>query len=259
MGRRLEGKIALITGGASGQGAAEAELFSEEGATVIVTDVNDDDGQKVAASLAGNALYHSLDVSDHTAWLRVADAVGSQFGRLDVLVNNAGIAPEGGAKRFDQITLEGHHRMFDVHVHGTFYGMRAMLPLLETSGAASIINISSIDGIVGVLGMISYTGTKFAVTGMTRSAAIELGPRGIRVNSIHPGIISSPMAMNLAPEQRDRLDMILSRQPIARAGTPQEIATMALFLASDESTYCTGAQFTVDGGHLAGPYRDPLS
>jgi 3alpha(or 20beta)-hydroxysteroid dehydrogenase len=255
---RLDGKVALITGGASGQGAAEAVLFSEEGATVIVADINHDDGHKVVASLPRDGLYLPLDVSDYDAWITAAETVGSRYGKLDVLVNNAGIPPGGGVQRLDKISLEAHHRMFDVHVHGTFYGMRAMLSLLEASGSASIINISSIDGLAGVLGMTSYTGTKFAITGLTRSAAIELGPLGIRVNSVHPGIIASPMVTGAPPEARRRLDVILARQPIARAGMPEEIAKMALFLASDESSYCTGAQFTVDGGHLAGPYRDPL-
>jgi 3alpha(or 20beta)-hydroxysteroid dehydrogenase len=258
MGRRLDGKIALITGGARGQGAAEAVLFSDEGATVIVTDLNDADGEKVVASLPGEALYLHQDVRDWDGWQAIAAQVQDRFGRLDVLVNNAGIAQEDGLKRFDQMRIETHHKMFDVHVHGVFYGMRAMLPLLEASGNASIVNISSIDGLAGVLGMTSYTGTKFAVTGMTRSAAIELGPLGIRVNSIHPGIIHSPMVLDAGEDVLRRLDGIIARQPIARAGTPEDIANMALFLASDESSYCTGAQFTVDGGHLAGPYRDPL-
>jgi 3alpha(or 20beta)-hydroxysteroid dehydrogenase len=255
---RLEGKIALITGGARGQGAAEAVLFSDEGATVIVADVRHEEGQKVVASLSREGLYQPLDVSDYDAWGGVARTVGSRYGRLDVLVNNAGIGPEGGVQPFERISLAAHHRMYDIHVHGTFYGIRAMLPLLEASGQASVINISSIDGLAGVLGMTSFTGSKFAVTGLTRSAAIELGPRGIRVNSIHPGVISSPMVMGGTPEMLRRLDTMVGRQPIARMGTCEEIAHMALFLASDESSYCTGAQFTVDGGHLAGPYRDPL-
>jgi 3alpha(or 20beta)-hydroxysteroid dehydrogenase len=258
MARRLDGKVAFITGGARGQGAAEAALFSDEGAVVIVTDLNDADGEKVVASLPGEALYLHLDVTDWEAWQVVAEQVRDRYGRLDVLINNAGIAQADGLKRFDQLKIETHHKMFDVHVHGTFYGMRAMLPLLEASGNASIVNISSIDGLAGVLGMTSYTGTKFAVTGLTKSAAIELGPLGIRVNSIHPGIINSPMVLGAPDHIRARLDGIIARQPIARAGTPEDIANMALFLASDESSYCTGAQFTVDGGHLAGPYRDPL-
>ena len=237
---RLEGKVALITGGARGQGAAEASLFSDEGATVIVADVRHDEGQKVVASLSREGLYLPLDVSDHDGWIGVAETVRARYGRLDVLVNNAGIGPGGGVQPFEHISLEAHHRMYDIHVHGTFYGMRVMLPLLEASGRASIINISSIDGLAGVLGMTSFTGSKFAVTGLTRSAAIELGPRGIRVNSIHPGVIASPMVTGGAPEMLQRLDTMVGRQPIARMGTCEEIANMALFLASDDSSYCTG-------------------
>ena len=255
--KRLDGKIALITGAASGQGAAEARLFAAEGATVVVTDINELDGAAVAASIEGG-LFRALDVSDYQAWERVAAEVESRFGRLDVLVNNAGIPPGDGVVRFDKISLEAHHRLMDVNFHGVYYGMRVMLPLLERSGDASVVNISSIDGLVGVLGMASYTASKFAVTGLTRSAAIELGPLGIRVNSIHPGIIASPMVTSVPAEMRGRLDTILSRQPLPRVGTPEEVAKLALFLASSDSSYCTGSQFTVDGGHLAGPYRDPL-
>lgn len=253
---RLEGKIALVTGGARGQGAAEARLFAEEGASVVVADVNTKDGQELADSLPGNSRFLKLDVTKLDEWEQVASRIDEHYGRLDILVNNAGIVPEAG--RFDQVSLESHHRLYDVHVHGVFYGMRAMLPLLQKSEAGSIINISSIDGLVGIGGLTSYTSTKFAVTGMTRSAAIDLGPLGIRVNSIHPGVIASPMLDDIQGQRRKRLEGTLSRQPFQRAGRPEEVASLAVYLASDESLFCTGAQFTIDGGHNAGAYRDPL-
>ena len=254
---RLEGRIALVTGGASGQGEAEATLFAAEGAQVIVADVNDDAGKAVAHAIGDAARFLHLDVSVYDQWVGVARDVDQRFGRLDILVNNAGIGV--GPVRIDEIDLADHHRLFDINVHGVFYGIRTCLPLLKASGNASVINTSSIDGIAGVLGMSSYAATKFAVTGITKSTALELGAFGIRVNSIHPGVIATPMVKAAPQATQRRLDVLMARQPIPRAGTAEEIAKLALFLASDDSSYCTGAEFVIDGGHLAGPYRDPIA
>jgi 3alpha(or 20beta)-hydroxysteroid dehydrogenase len=254
---RLAGKVALVTGAASGQGEAEATLFASEGAQVVLADVDDERGKSVADAIGPAAWYVHLDVSVYGEWLDTVQLVAARFGRIDVLVNNAGIGV--GPIRLDEIDLADHHRLFDINVHGVFYGMRTCLPLLKTSGHASVVNTSSIDGIAGVLGMSSYAATKFAVTGLTKSAALELGPFGIRVNSIHPGVIATPMVRNAPEATQRRLDVLMARQPIARPGTAEEIAQLALFLASDESSYCTGAEFVIDGGHLAGPYRDPLT
>ncbi|ALJ18897.1 SDR family NAD(P)-dependent oxidoreductase [Microbacterium sp. No. 7] len=261
---RLDGRIAVITGAASGQGAAEARLFAAEGAVVVLTDVDDARGAELARSIGGRAVYRHLDVTRVDEWADAAEHVSRDFGRLDVLVNNAGIgSPVAG--RFDALPIEDHLRLFDVNVHGAYYGMRAMLPLLEESGresggGASIVNISSIDGLAGIAGVASYAAAKTALTGLTRSIAPELGPLGIRVNSIHPGVIRTPIVdASFADAARGaRLRGTISRQAIARMGEPDEVAALALFLASAESSYCTGAQFTVDGGHLAGPYRDPV-
>ena len=146
--------------------------------------------------------------------------------------------------------------MIEVNLHGVYLGMRAVTPVMSAQRSGAIVNISSIDGLVGVAGMTSYAASKFAVTGMTRTAALELGPRGIRVNSIHPGVIKTPLVDAAPRETLARLQVVLDRQPIARMGTPEEVAYLALYLASDESSYCTGAQFVIDGGHLAGPYRE---
>ncbi|MFJ9563914.1 SDR family NAD(P)-dependent oxidoreductase [Streptomyces fuscichromogenes] len=250
---RLHGKVALITGAARGQGACEAALFAREGAEVVVSDVLDDLGEASARSAAGT--YLRLDVTSTADWDAAARAVRERFGRLDVLVNNAGIAPVR-LGRVDELDVEDHLRLFDVNVHGAFYGVRAMLPLLRAGHGASIVNVSSIDGLTGVGSMASYVASKHALTGLSRSLAIDLGPLGIRVNSLHPGIVDTPLVRSIGEARAARLARTVGRQPLPRMGRPEEIAAMALFLASDESSYCTGAQFTADGGHLAGPYRE---
>ncbi len=250
---RLEGKVALITGSARGQGEAEARRFVAEGAKVAITDLRDVLGEQLAAELGPDTFYQQLDVTREDDWDAAVAATVERFGKLDILVNNAGIGAFGTLEGLD---LKTHHEMTDINLHGVYLGMRAAKAALVATGNGAIVNISSIDGIVGVLGMTSYSGTKFAVTGMTRSAAIELGPLGVRVNSIHPGVINSPMVQEAPPETRARLDRLMDMQPIKRMGEPDEIASLALFLASDEASYITGAQFVIDGGHLAGPWRE---
>ena len=253
MSGRLEGKVALITGSARGQGEAEARRFTAEGAKVAITDLRDVLGEQLAAELGYNTFYQQLDVTREDDWDAAVAATVERFGKLDILVNNAGIGAFGTLEGLD---LKTHHEMIDINLHGVYLGMRAAKAALVATGNGAIVNISSIDGIVGVLGMTSYSASKFAVTGMTRSAAIELGPLGVRVNSIHPGVINSPMVQEAPPETRARLDRLMDMQPIKRMGEPHEIASLALFLASDEASYITGAQFVIDGGHLAGPWRE---
>ncbi len=253
MSGRLEGKVALITGSARGQGEAEARRFVAEGAKVAITDLRDVLGEQLAAELGPDTFYQQLDVTREDDWDAAVAATVERFGKLDILVNNAGIGAFGTLEGLD---LKTHHEMIDINLHGVYLGMRAAKAALVATGNGAIVNISSIDGIVGVLGMTSYSGSKFAVTGMTRSAAIELGPLGVRVNSIHPGVINSPMVQEAPPETRARLDRLMDMQPIKRMGEPDEIASLALFLASDEASYITGAQFVIDGGHLAGPWRE---
>ena len=253
MSGRLDGKVALITGSARGQGEAEARRFVAEGAKVAITDLRDVLGEQLAAELGPDTFYQQLDVTREDDWDAAVAATVERFGKLDILVNNAGIGAFGTLEGLD---LKTHHEMIDINLHGVYLGMRAAKAALVATGNGAIVNISSIDGIVGVLGMTSYSGSKFAVTGMTRSAAIELGPLGVRVNSIHPGVINSPMVQEAPAETRARLDRLMDMQPIRRMGEPDEIASLALFLASDEASYITGAQFVIDGGHLAGPWRD---
>jgi len=176
------------------------------------------------------------------------------LGGIDVLVNNAGI---GGMTEITDESPEQHHRMLDINLSGVWAGIRAVVPAMKAAGGGSIVNISSIDGLVGVAHNATYVASKFAVTGLTRSLALELGEHGIRVNSVHPGITRTPImpAGPLMP----RLQQAIDRQPIKRIGQPQDIANAVLFFASDESAYCTGSSLVVDGGHIAGPYRDPIS
>lgn len=253
MAGRLEGKVALITGSARGMGAVEAELFTREGATVVITDVLDDLGEQKAAEL-GNA-YRHLDVTSQEQWAALAEFIRETHGRLDILVNNAGIV-HSRLNRFDQIPLEEHHRIFDVNVHGTFYGIRAMLPLLMDGRGASVINISSLDGLAGVPNLASYVASKHAVLGLSRAISVELGPLGIRVNTVHPGIIDTPLIRSHGQARLDRITRVAERQPLQTMAQPIEVANMVLFLASDEASHCTGSEFRVDGGHLTGPYRE---
>jgi 3alpha(or 20beta)-hydroxysteroid dehydrogenase len=253
MGTRLDGKVALISGGARGQGEAEARLFASEGAKVVICDIREDEGEALAEELGQSAFYQVLDVRSPEQWDNAVATAVERFGGLHVLVNNAGIGAVGTLEGMD---LDEHARIIDVNLNGVFYGMRCAKRALVASGCGSIINISSIDGLAGMLGMTSYVASKFAVTGMTKSAAIELGPFGVRVNSVHPGVIDTPMLGGPESPARPRLERLMQLQPIRRMGLPEEVAAVVLFLASDESSYVTGAAIPVDGGHLAGPFRE---
>jgi 3alpha(or 20beta)-hydroxysteroid dehydrogenase len=249
---RLEGRVALITGASRGQGKAEAQLFATEGAQVVIADVRDEDGAKVAAEIGDAALYVHLDVTQEGDWTRAVDAATDAFGRLDVLVNNAGIVRTG---LLEATTLDEYMTVVNVNQVGVFLGMRAVIPALRQAGGGSIVNISSNAGLEGVEGVGAYVASKWAVRGMTKTAALELGQYGIRVNSVHPGGIDTPMLSGPEfghMEQRSPY----ATQPIPRIGRPEEIARLVLFLASDESSYCTGSEFTADGGRMAG-HRDP--
>lgn len=236
----------LITGGARGQGADEGQLFSEQGAIVVLADVLDEVGSAAAAGIP-NAEYVHLDVRSEMEWKAVVDGIVQRHGHLDVLVNNAGIDM---TKRMDATTLDEWNNIIAINQTGTFLGMRtAAAAMIATGTAGSIINISSVAGLEGVKNHGAYSGTKWAIRGLTKVAAQEWGRNGIRVNSVHPGLIDTPMtADNPAvhnPEVRARFERGLS---LGRMGTSRDIANMVLFLASDESSYCTGQEFVVDGG-----------
>ena len=252
---RLARKVALVTGAGSGIGEACARLMAAQGAMVIVSDVRADAGEAVARAIGGTAAFLPLDVTRPEQWDAAIDEIVRRHGGLDVLVNNAGAGTGGGIERE---TIEDHRRVFDINVTGPWLGIRTALRAMDARGGGSVVNISSIDGLVGVEGLSTYVGSKFAVTGITRSLALELGARNIRVNAVHPGIIATPMVAKNTGPSMERLQKAVARQPIARMGRPEEIAQAVVFFASDESSFCTGASLVVDGGHIAGPYRDPM-
>jgi 3alpha(or 20beta)-hydroxysteroid dehydrogenase len=244
-GGRLAGKTALITGGARGQGEREARLFAAEGATVMVTDVLEEQLAEVVADIGGAARGMRQDVSSEEDWAAVVAATLSAFGRLDVLVNNAAIYRVGP---IEEERLDDFNRILAVNLAGTFLGIRFSIPAMRAVGGGSIINISSVAGLEGFAGHAAYGSSKWAVRGLTKIAALELGHYGIRVNSVHPGAIDTPM---IAPYARPGVDRGAA-YPIPRIGVPLDVAHLALFLASDESSYVSGAEITVDGGLHAG-------
>ena len=236
---RLDGKVSLITGGSRGQGAAEARLFHGEGARVWIADVLDDDGRALAEELG--IQYRHLDVRDEKQWRAVVEEIVAAEGQLHVLINNAGIFR---SNRLVETPTEEFELVMDINCTGVFLGMRTVAPHLIAAGGGSIVNISSLAGLRAATGSIAYGASKWAVRGMTKTAAVELARRGVRVNSIHPGLIETPMAHEL-PQGTERL---IRRTPLGRSAEAEEVANMALFLASDESSYSTGSEFIIDGG-----------
>ncbi|MFT7654529.1 MAG: 3alpha(or 20beta)-hydroxysteroid dehydrogenase [Limisphaerales bacterium] len=236
---RLEGKVCLITGGSRGQGAAEARLFKAEGAEVWITDVLDEEGSALAEELG--VQYRHLDVRDEVAWQSVVDEIVAVHGGLHVLVNNAGIFK---SNRMIDTPTEEFQLVMDINCLGVFLGMRTAAPAMITSGQGSIVNISSLAGLRAASGALAYGASKWAVRGMTKSASVELARKGVRVNSIHPGLIETPMVDQLGISQ----DKLTRRTPLGRIADASEVAKMALFLASDDSSYSTGSEFIIDGG-----------
>lgn len=243
---RLAGKVALISGGARGQGASEAKLFVKEGAKVVIGDILDDEGKAVAEELGPDAAYVHLDVTSEASWGDAVKATEEQFGHITVLVNNAGILTFGALA---DTKLEDFQRIFAVNVNGVFLGMKTVAPSMEAAGGGSIVNISSTSGLVGLPFVGVYGASKWAVRGMTKSAAMEMGSKRIRVNSVHPGGIDTPMIGGTGDDSA-----YYRRLPVPRLGSPDEVARAVLFLASDESSYIAGAELAVDGGATAGDY-----
>lgn len=243
---RLDGKVAIITGAARGQGEAEARLFASEGAKVVLGDVLDDDGEQVAASIGEDARYVHLDVSQEADWAAAVEAA-TGMGSLKALVNNAAIIRPAAV---EDTSLDDYMEVIKVNQVGTFLGMKAVFEPMKMVGGGSIVNISSIDGLQSKNGLISYSASKFAIRGMTKTAAIEWGRFDIRVNSVHPGGVNTPMGNPMSDPRAEKEPYIF--QAIPRIGEPIEIAYAALFLASDEASYITGAELNVDGGWRAG-------
>jgi 3alpha(or 20beta)-hydroxysteroid dehydrogenase len=248
---RVAGKVVFITGGARGQGASEAGLFCREGAIVVIGDVLDTDGEATAHALRADGFactYVHHDVTSEAAWADVVAAIVATHGRLDVLVNNAGIFPRGGLL---DTSLADWEKVIAINQTGVFLGMQAAARVMVEQRSGSIINISSVAGLQGTPGFIGYGASKWAVRGMTKSAAKELAPYGVRVNSVHPGIIETAMLHTfdeISPDVRGALNM---RIPLGRTAEAVEVAQLVLYLGSDESSYSTGSEFVVDGGWMA--------
>ncbi len=248
MSGRLEGKVAIITGAARGQGEAEARLFAAEGARVVVADVLDDAGRAVAESIGDAASFEHLDVSSEADWARVVRAAVDHAGPLTTLVNNAGVV---GYSAFEETSLDDYMRFIQVNQVGTFLGMRTAIPELSASGGGSIVNVASIEGLRGSNGLVAYGSSKWAIRGLSKIGAVELARRGIRVNTLIPGSVDTLMAK---PPDGIEIDFeaLLANLPIPRPGRADELAQAALYLASDESSYVSGSELVVDGAWTAG-------
>lgn len=244
---RLAGKVAIVTGAAGGIGAATAQRFVAEGASVVLGDIDDAGCASVAAGCGAAARSVHLDVRDPADWVAAVDAATAAFGRLDVLINNAAVWLPAGLL---DMTLEQIRLSLDVNVVGTLLGMQAAAPAMRRGGGGSIVNISSGAGLAGYPGQIVYGSTKWAIRGMTKTAAMELGGTdAIRVNSVHPGPVATGMTAAMASSDPHRFDHL----PIPRSARPEEIASLAVYLASDESAFMTGSELSIDGGLGAGP------
>ena len=248
MAGRLDGKTALITGGARGQGAAEAMLFAAEGATVVITDVLDSDGE-ATASTSDSIRYLHHDVTSEDEWTVVVQDVLEDYGKIDAFINNAGIYR---SRPIAETSVEEYKLVIEINQVGVFLGLKHVGPVMCEAGSGSIINISSIAGMRGGAGSLSYTASKWAVRGMTKVAMSEFAPSGVRVNSIHPGLIETPMLQQLPIIEQGRGDVIMQRIPYGRFAEAEEVAKLALFLASDDSEYMNGTEFIIDGGMIQG-------
>ena len=247
---RLEGKVAIISGGARGQGACEGRLFVQEGAKVVLTDILDEEGEAVAADIrqqGGDAIYLHLDVTQEQQWQDVIQATVDRYGKLDVLVNNAGIFP---MVRVEDTSVELWDQVMDINVTGVFLGTKHAIPAMRAAGGGSIINISSVAGLVGGSRAAAYSASKGAVRILTKGTAVQCAADGIRANSVHPGIIVTQMTEELLSDESTR-EQRLTGTPIGRFGTADDVAYGVLFLASDESSYVTGSELVIDGGSTA--------
>lgn len=245
---RLSGRVAIITGAAGGMGAEHARLFVAEGASVVLTDVMEEPGRMLADELGERAHFIAHDVADPDHWRAVVAGAEAEFGRVGILVNNAGAA--GRMTRTASLTIDEFRFLQAVNQEGVFLGMQAVIPGMLEAGSGSIVNISSVSGLRYAPGTpnIAYSASKFAVRGMSKAAAVEYGSSGIRVNSVHPGAIRTPMSDSLGEKTRER---ILDSIPLRRMAEPREISQLVLFLASEESSYITGAEMVIDGGWTA--------
>ena len=243
--RRFESKVVLISGAAGGQGAAEASAFAAEGARVVLGDILDAEGEQVAAAIGAPARYRHLDVTDEASWHEIVELAEAEFGRIDVVVNNAGVMHFA---HLSEIEVAEFRNVLEINVTGTLLGMKAAAPALRRAGGGAIVNISSITGLKGAANTAAYVTSKWAVRGLSKAAAVDLAADRIRVNSVHPGVIDTPMIRRPGSTPEEILERHLPRLLIPRLGTTEDVVPMVMFLASDEAAYITGAEFVVDGG-----------
>ena len=248
---RLENKVALISGGARGMGAVEAKLFARVGAKVVIGDVLEDEGKQTEAEIneaGGQCLFVSLDVTSEENWNQTVAATVARFGKLDILVNNAGIFPLGNV---EETTVEMWDRVMAINGKGVFLGTKAVIPVMRKAGGGSIINISSVAGLIGSARAAAYGATKGAVRIFTKSTAVQYAKEGIRANSVHPGIIDTPMTVPTILIDDSSREAQMERTPLGRLGQSEDVANGVLFLASDESSFMTGSELVIDGGLTA--------
>lgn len=254
---RLEGKMAVVTGGAQGMGLATVKLFAEQGATVVLADILDEKGAAAAAKLGTRVAYHRLDVSSEAGWEQMVASIIKEHGAIDILVNNAAIV---FVANIEDTKNDDFHRLLDINLIGPYLGMKAVIPGMKKRRSGSIINISSVSGLTAICANGAYCASKWGLRGLTRCAAMELGPFGVRVNSVHPGAVNTPMT-NPEGKSFDQINTDL-KDPFAgvamsRMAHPEEIAQASLFLASDEASYVSGAELAVDGAWMCGRYLEP--
>jgi len=240
--------VAFVTGGARGQGAAEARAFVRDGARVVIADIRDEEGEALAAELGEAARYVHLDVADEDQWRAAVGAAEAAFGPVTALVNNAGVIRSSPVT---EETLDGFRRILDVNLVGAFLGVRAVAPAMTRAGGGSIVNVSSIAGLTAARGTAAYTASKWGLRGLTKTAAIELWGSGIRVNSVHPGVIDTELLTSTGRRREEFLERWQSRLLVPRLGTSEDVAELVVFLCSDEASYLTGSELLIDGGLLA--------
>lgn len=254
MAGKLDGKVAIVTGGARGQGAATARLFAAEGARVVIADILENDGEKLARELGSATVFRRLDVTDEEDWRKAVAEVSKRWGGVDILINNAGVVHPAAITDLKKSDFE---RVLQINLIGSWLGIKSVAATMIARGKGAIVNICSTSGLWGMNGLAAYSSSKWALRGLTKTAAMELGLKGIRVNAVFPGGINTPMG-NITNEPVADLAKYYQRQPIQRIGEPEEVARTSLFLVSDDASYLCGSEVAVDGGLSLGVYNDFL-